>query len=211
MRYLILSDVHANLEALEAVLEDGAVVDAGARAWRSGRVWRRSQRGGRLYSRPADCGNGARQSRQGGHRAGAGGQLQPGRAPCDRLDDARAHAREPRLAGRAARGTDAARRARGDLPRGAARRGLLRVRRDGRAARVSRPDAAGVPLRAHARRLRVPDRAGHAAGPDPGGQCPTCSSTPPRARRSSTAAPSASRGTAIHAPPTASWTPPPAR
>ncbi len=53
--------------------------------------------------------------------------------------------------------------------------------------------------------------AGRAAGPDPGGRCPTCSSTPPRARRSSTAAPSASRGTAIHAPPTASWTPPPAR
>ncbi len=51
MTYLILSDIHANLEALEAVLAAAGRVRPCARARRSGRLRRRPERGDRARAR----------------------------------------------------------------------------------------------------------------------------------------------------------------
>ena len=92
----------------------------------------------------------------------------------------------------------------GDLPRRAVRRGLLSVRRAGRAARAAGADAAAVPVRAHARAEHLPDRDRRGAErPVPRRAMPRPRLRRSAARRSSTAAPSASRATAIRAPPSA--------
>ena len=209
MRYLVLSDVHANLEALEAVL-------AAERSWTQVLVL------GDLVGYGADPNAVVERVRalpiaamvRGNHD-----KVATGLAPVDSFNPVARHAigwttrvlTPENHAWLAAlpQGPTPLDERRGDLPRGAARRGLLRLRRAGCAARVGRRDAAAVPLRAHPRRLRVPDRAGRAAGPDARRTSPTCSTTPPRAGRWSTAAPSASRATAIRGPPTASSTPTP--
>ena len=68
MRYLILSDIHANLEALEATLAAAGECDARARARRSGRLRRRPQRRHRARAVAAQRHHHPRQSRQGRRR-----------------------------------------------------------------------------------------------------------------------------------------------
>ena len=69
MRYLVLSDVHANLEALDGGARGvGRRVGPGAGARRSRRLWRRPQRGHRPDQALPVAAHGARQPRQGGLR-----------------------------------------------------------------------------------------------------------------------------------------------
>ena len=68
MRYLVISDIHANLEALEAVMaaRRAARLGPGARARRPRRLRRRSERRRRARARPGAARADPRQSRQGG-------------------------------------------------------------------------------------------------------------------------------------------------
>ncbi len=72
MRYLVLSDIHANLEALDAVLEAAKRhrLRPGPGARRSRRLRRRSERGRRSRPRPVAARHRPRQPRQ-GRRAGS--------------------------------------------------------------------------------------------------------------------------------------------
>ena len=100
MRYLILSDMHANWEAFEAVLRRARRkrFDAVAGARRPGGLRRRAQPGGRGGARAARRGlAGARQPRQGGDRDRHRRRLQPGRARRRAVDRRPADARQPAL------------------------------------------------------------------------------------------------------------------
>ena len=136
MRYLILSDIHANLEALESTLSAAGQYDAVLVL-------------GDLVGYGADPNAVVERVRalpiaamvRGNHD-----KVAPGLAPVDSFNPLARHAiggrraltpANRRLAGRAARRARADRRGRGDLPRRAVRRGLLRLRRAGCAARVN--------------------------------------------------------------------------
>ena len=135
----VLSDIHANLEALEAVARPrSGRCDAGARARRSRRLRRRSERRDRPRARAADRGHHPRQSRQGRRRARrrwtasttCAARDRAGRRACSRRRTAPGWPTLP--AGPRSSTT------RRDLPRRAVRRGRLHLRRPRCAARVSR-------------------------------------------------------------------------
>ena len=100
MRYLILTDLHANLPALDAVLADAAAVgyDQVAGARRSGRVRRRSGGGDRPDAGAGAAGDHSRQSRQGVRGSRTGAALQR-RGACRGRVDARARSM-PRISRR---------------------------------------------------------------------------------------------------------------
>ncbi len=76
--YLVLSDIHSNIDALDAVLRIGArPVGSAAGARRSRRLRRRAQRGDRPRARAEPGSRDPRQSRQGRLRARRCGRLQP--------------------------------------------------------------------------------------------------------------------------------------
>ena len=151
MRYLILSDIHANLEALESTLSAAGDCDAVLVL-------------GDLVGYGADPNAVIDRVRalpsatiiRGNHdKVGAGLET------VDSFNHLARHAiswtataltpDEPSLAGGHARRPRADRRGRGDLPRLAVRRGRVHLRRPRCAARRQRGDATGVPVRAHAR------------------------------------------------------------
>jgi predicted phosphodiesterase len=91
VRYLILSDIHANIDALEAVLTAAATWDRvlvlGDLVGYGAAPKRRHRPRPRARARDGD----SRQSRQGGVRAGRRLQLQPGGQVCRRVDAPAAH------------------------------------------------------------------------------------------------------------------------
>ena len=105
MRYLILSDIHANIDAFDAVLEH-AVGPMGSRpgARRSRRLRRRAQRGRRSRQRAAARGGDPRQPRQGGLRDRRRQPVQSRGAHGGDVDRRAADAGQPRLPPRAADG-----------------------------------------------------------------------------------------------------------
>ena len=159
MKYLVISDIHANLEALEATLAAAGDYDrvlvlgdlVGYGADPNAVV----ERVRALPSAAIIRGN---HDKVGG-RARRRRRVQPPGAARDRVDRGGADAGEPRVAGGAAAGPGRRRRPRRDLPRRAVRRGRLHLRRPRRDARAARGARAALPLRPHARAGRLPPRA----------------------------------------------------
>ena len=130
MRFLILSDIHANVDAFDAVLDAAPREHVGprARARRPGRLRRRAERRHRTRARARSAGGDPRQSRQGGLPPRRCQRLQSRRAGRRDVDRRDADPREPHVSRAAAGGPALDRRPRRDLPRRAVRRGPLHLR-----------------------------------------------------------------------------------
>ena len=153
MRYLVLTDIHANLEALDTCLADARArgYDADARARRSRRLRRRSRTRSssacRRSSRWRSCAATTTRSRAASSRPRVQRRRQERRAVDARHPDAG----PSRLArARCPKGPTDVDDVDRDLPRLAVRRGRLHLRRARRRARAEGRDAAALPVRPHA-------------------------------------------------------------
>ena len=141
VRYLLLSDIHANIDAFEAVLAARrGRLGPRARARRSRRLRRRAQRWSIDAVRELE----PRRVIRGNHDKAAcglddGSQFNHVARTRGGLDRPVPDARQSGLPARAADGAGPDRRADRDLPRRAVRRGPLHLRRQRRAARHSKP------------------------------------------------------------------------
>ena len=157
MRYLVISDIHANLEALDTVLEAATALGWRSRPGprRSGRLRRRPERRLDRVRALAPHAHHPRQPRQGGRR-----HREPPRAstPWPAAPSAGPTTRSPTTTARGSRRCPPGRcwsTTLRDLPRHAVRRRRLRLRRSRRAPRPARRAAAALPVRPHPRPGRL--------------------------------------------------------